>query len=59
MKLMKTLLVTSALLVGTAAGACEITLRSADTHPAGYPTVEAVKWMGEQVKERSWATASA
>ena len=53
MKLMKTLLVTSAILAGTAAGACEITLRSADTHPAGYPTVEAVKWMGEQVKERS------
>lgn len=35
------------------ASACEITLRSADTHPAGYPTVEAVKKMGELVKERS------
>ncbi|WP_225612136.1 TRAP transporter substrate-binding protein [Paracoccus sp. PAR01] len=39
---------------GAAAAAdCEINLRSADTHPAGYPTVEAVRWMGDQVKERS------
>ena len=53
MKMMTSLLVSGAVLAGTAAGACEITLRSADTHPAGYPTVEAVKWMGEQVKEKS------
>jgi tripartite ATP-independent transporter DctP family solute receptor len=36
-----------------AAGACEITLKSSDTHPDGYPTVEAVKYMGELVKERT------
>ena len=28
-------------------------LRSADTHPYGYPTVEAVKYMGELIKERT------
>ncbi|GAA3874178.1 TRAP transporter substrate-binding protein [Celeribacter arenosi] len=32
-----------------AASACEMTLRSSDTHPDGYPTVEAVKYMGEQL----------
>ncbi|WP_275785899.1 TRAP transporter substrate-binding protein [Pararhizobium gei] len=31
----------------------EITLRSADIHPDGYPTVEAVKYMGELVSERT------
>lgn len=33
--------------------ACETTLRSSDTHPDGYPTVEAVKYMGKLVEERS------
>jgi tripartite ATP-independent transporter DctP family solute receptor len=28
-------------------------LRSADTHPDGYPTVEAVKYMGELIKQRT------
>lgn len=28
-------------------------LKSSDTHPDGYPTVEAVKYMGELLKERS------
>lgn len=37
----------------TAAFAQEITLRSSDTHPDGYPTVEAVKHVGELVKERT------
>ncbi len=37
----------------TAATACEITLRSSDTHPDGYPTVEAVKHMGSLLEERS------
>lgn len=36
-----------------AAFAQEITLRSADIHPDGYPTVDAVKFMGELVKERT------
>ncbi len=38
---------------GTAAQAQEITLRSADIHPDGYPTVEAVKYMGQLLSERS------
>jgi tripartite ATP-independent transporter DctP family solute receptor len=33
--------------------ACEVTLRSSDTHPDGYPTVEAVKYMGKLVEERT------
>ncbi|RST87615.1 TRAP transporter substrate-binding protein [Aquibium carbonis] len=37
----------------TAAYAQDILLRSSDTHPDGYPTVEAVKYMGELLKERS------
>lgn len=32
---------------------CEITLRSSDTHPDGYPTVTAVQHMGDLLKERS------
>ncbi len=31
----------------------EVTLRSADIHPDGYPTVEAVKYMGELVSQRT------
>jgi tripartite ATP-independent transporter DctP family solute receptor len=31
----------------------EIVLRSSDTHPDGYPTVEAVKYMGELIEERT------
>jgi tripartite ATP-independent transporter DctP family solute receptor len=39
--------------MASAATACEVTLRSSDTHPDGYPTVEAVKYMGELVKQRT------
>ncbi|OJH45341.1 TRAP transporter substrate-binding protein [Paracoccus sp. SM22M-07] len=35
------------------AGACEITLRSSDTHPDGYPTVEGVKAMAAEVEEKT------
>ncbi len=35
------------------ATACEITLRSSDTHPDGYPTVEGVKAMAEEVREKT------
>lgn len=44
-----------AIMVGLATGAAsqEILLRSSDTHPDGYPTVEAVKHMGELLMERS------
>jgi tripartite ATP-independent transporter DctP family solute receptor len=49
--------ITGALLASVAfagaASACELTLRSSDTHPDGYPTVEAVKFMGERLEETS------
>ncbi|KFB08140.1 TRAP transporter substrate-binding protein [Nitratireductor basaltis] len=55
MKNLKTF--TTTLLAGVAfagaAAACEITLRSSDTHPEGYPTVAAVEHLGELVKERT------
>ena len=44
-------LLASAALAGAASAECEITLRSSDTHPDGYPTVEGVKYFGELVKE--------
>jgi len=50
----------TALLAGAAialgamqAFACELTLKSSDTHPDGYPTVEAVKHMGKLLQERT------
>ncbi|ARU01189.1 TRAP transporter substrate-binding protein [Yoonia vestfoldensis] len=46
-------LLASVAFVGQAAAACEITLRSSDTHPDGYPTVEAVKHMGALLQDRS------
>lgn len=47
-------LLASAALTGAAAAQdCEITLRSSDTHPDGYPTVEGVKAMAAEVKEKS------
>ncbi|MBZ9893023.1 TRAP transporter substrate-binding protein [Mesorhizobium sp. BR1-1-6] len=39
------------LLIGIANA--QTVLRSADTHPDGYPTVEAVKYMGELIKQRA------
>lgn len=39
------------LMTGTAGA--QTVLRSSDTHPDGYPTVEAVKYFGELVKERT------
>lgn len=52
---MKFLMTTLAGLLASAslAGACEVTLRSSDTHPEGYPTVEGVKAMAEEVKEKT------
>ncbi|MGP9804950.1 TRAP transporter substrate-binding protein [Paracoccus sp. NSM] len=52
---MKFLTTTLAALLASAsfAAACEITLRSSDTHPDGYPTVEGVKAMAEEVRERT------
>jgi tripartite ATP-independent transporter DctP family solute receptor len=43
---------TLALLAGTAQ-AQEMVLRSADIHPDGYPTVEAVKYMGELLEQKT------
>lgn len=50
----------SALLAGAAvfgaslaASAADVTLRSSDTHPDGYPTVAAVQHMGELIEERT------
>lgn len=37
----------------SATSACEVTLRSSDTHPEGYPTVVAVQKMGEMLEERT------
>jgi tripartite ATP-independent transporter DctP family solute receptor len=41
----------TAMLAGVASA--QTVLRSSDTHPDGYPTVEAVKYFGELVKERT------
>ena len=46
-------LLASVALAGAAAAECETTLRSSDTHPDGYPTVEGVKAMAVEVKEKS------
>ncbi|MDI6838312.1 MAG: TRAP transporter substrate-binding protein, partial [Rhizobiaceae bacterium] len=45
----------SAAIVASAvsAQAAELVLRSSDTHPDGYPTVEAVKYMGKLLEERT------
>ncbi|TCV65503.1 tripartite ATP-independent transporter DctP family solute receptor [Neorhizobium sp. R1-B] len=40
-------------LAATTAHSQEVTLRSADIHPDGYPTVEAVKYMGELISQRT------
>ena len=37
----------------SAASACEVTLRSSDTHPDGYPTVEAVKAMDKDLRAKT------
>jgi tripartite ATP-independent transporter DctP family solute receptor len=39
--------------MASAAAACEVTLRSSDTHPDGYPTVEAVKAMDKDLREKT------
>lgn len=46
-------LLASATMAGAAFAECEVTLRSSDTHPDGYPTVEAVKAMGVALKASS------
>ncbi|WP_103333215.1 TRAP transporter substrate-binding protein [Pseudotabrizicola formosa] len=46
-------LLASVAFAGAAFAECELTLKSSDTHPDGYPTVAAVNHMGELLKERS------
>lgn len=45
-------LVLSVALTG-ASMACEVTFRSSDTHPDGYPTIEAVKYIGKVIAEKT------
>lgn len=51
----KTLTAAAALMAAStfAASAAQMVLRSSDTHPDGYPTVEAVKYMGKLLEERT------
>ena len=44
-------LAVATLMAGTAGA--QTVLRSSDTHPDGYPTVEAVEYFGELIKERT------
>ena len=44
-------LLAATLLIGPAGA--QTVLRSSDTHPDGYPTVEAVKYFGQLVEERT------
>jgi tripartite ATP-independent transporter DctP family solute receptor len=44
---------TAAVVSALAASAADLVLRSSDTHPDGYPTVEAVKYMGQLIEERT------
>lgn len=50
-KLTAAALVAAAFMVGSAGA--QTVLRSSDTHPDGYPTVEAVKYFGQLVEERT------
>ncbi|WP_417417026.1 TRAP transporter substrate-binding protein [Hoeflea sp.] len=50
MKTLAGMLLATAAMAMTA-NACETTLKSSDTHPDGYPTVEAVKAMGKMLEE--------
>lgn len=55
LKPLRAALLASVALAGAASAAlaAEMTLRSSDTHPDGYPTVEAVKYMGALIEERT------
>ncbi|CDX52220.1 TRAP dicarboxylate transporter, DctP subunit [Mesorhizobium plurifarium] len=50
-KLLAATFAVGSLMVGGAQA--ETVLRSSDTHPDGYPTVEAVKYMGDLIKQRT------
>lgn len=46
-------LVATPAIVGPASAQAAITLRSTDIHPDGYPTIDAVKFMGQLLEQRS------
>ena len=50
-KLAATAMVVAAMMIGGAAA--QTVLVASDTHPDGYPTVEAVKYFGQLVSERT------
>jgi tripartite ATP-independent transporter DctP family solute receptor len=50
-KMAATAMVAAAMMIGSASA--QTVLRSSDTHPDGYPTVEAVKYFGQLVEERT------
>jgi tripartite ATP-independent transporter DctP family solute receptor len=50
-KLVASAALVSALMLGAASA--QTVLRSSDTHPDGYPTVDAVKYFGELIQERT------
>jgi tripartite ATP-independent transporter DctP family solute receptor len=53
MKLTKILGLAFGIALGATAAHAQVTLRSADIHPDGYPTVDAVKYMSELVSQRT------
>lgn len=54
MNLMRTLTAAAAFSVAMLGAAhAQVVLKSSDTHPDGYPTVEGVKYFGELVKQRT------
>ncbi|MHB1103233.1 MAG: TRAP transporter substrate-binding protein [Devosia sp.] len=50
-RLAATAMVAATMMIGSASA--QTVLRSSDTHPDGYPTVEAVKYFGQLVEERT------
>jgi len=50
-KLLSGVAIASLLMLGTVTA--QTVLKSSDTHPDGYPTVEGVKYFGELIKERT------
>ena len=46
-------LVAGPAIIGPASAQATVTLRSTDIHPDGYPTIEAVKFMGQLLEQRT------
>ena len=43
---------------GAALAQDKLVLKATDVHPFGYPTVEAVMWMGEELEKRPTAASA-